>query len=71
MPGRDQRGAMGEGPASGRGLGRCVADWRPETSYGLGLGRGQGRSWSAGPGLSDKIAGLEQRLHELEKAKDQ
>lgn len=71
MSGRDQRGPLGEGPMTGRGLGRCVADWRPETSYGLGLGRGRGRRWSSGTGVADKIAKMEQRLHELEKTKEQ
>jgi hypothetical protein len=44
MPNRNQRGPEGQGPMTGRGLGRCK---------GQGLGRGQGR----GQGQSRRFDG--------------
>ncbi|MGS0973533.1 MAG: DUF5320 domain-containing protein [Candidatus Izemoplasmataceae bacterium] len=38
MPARDQRGPLGEGPMTGRGLGRCSNANRPQ--FGLGRQRG-------------------------------
>jgi len=38
MPARDQRGPLGEGPMTGRGLGKCSGYNRPQ--FGLGRQRG-------------------------------
>ena len=57
MPGGDRTGPLGEGPRTGRGLGYCRDDVRPEDrpavpARGLGLGRrlGWGRGAGAGRG---------------------
>lgn len=42
MPGFDKTGPEGEGPQTGRGLGRCDDDEPPRR--GLGRGRGFGRA---------------------------
>jgi len=51
MPGRDGRGPRGEGPQSGRGLGRCAQDTNRNTNkekqwgaHGLGYGHGHHRT---------------------------
>lgn len=41
MPGRDGTGPMGQGPATGRGLGFCTG--ASNAAYGCGLGLGCGR----------------------------
>jgi len=54
MPGGNRMGPMGQGPKTGRGMGRCgganaqgnVRQGGP----GLGLGRGRGRGRQSGPG---------------------
>jgi len=43
MPGMDGRGPAGEGPMTGRGLGRCTKDGEGTGRFGRGLGRGRGR----------------------------
>ena len=61
MPGENRRGPMGEGPRTGRGLGRCnyntdandanVTDQQDTTrDFGQGQGRGMGRGFGRGPG---------------------
>lgn len=61
MPGEDRKGPMGDGPRTGRGLGRCQTD-KPDTAAednredvtgripGRGQGRGQGAGRGFGPG---------------------
>jgi len=39
MPGFDQTGPMGQGPMTGRGMGRCAG---AAPGYGFGFGRGRG-----------------------------
>lgn len=49
MPGFDQTGPLGEGPQTGRGLGRCgTGDAGPARGL-YGVGRG-GRPWGGGRG---------------------
>jgi len=58
MPGQDRRGPMGEGPRTGRGLGRCnnndtddanVTDQQNSTrDFGPGTGPGWGRGMGRG-----------------------
>ena len=61
MPGENKKGPMGEGPRTGRGLGRCnnntetneanVPDQQNTTrDFGPGTGRGMGRGFGRGPG---------------------
>ena len=64
MPGEDKKGPMGQGPRTGRGLGRCNSNDTEDTKVtgqkdaprdfdpGLrrGPGRGMGRGSSRGPG---------------------
>jgi len=52
MPGGDGTGPMGEGPVTGRGMGRCtgypVGGYNPAPGWGGGFyrcGRGGGRGW--------------------------
>lgn len=40
MPGRDGTGPLGEGPSSGRGLGRCARGALPFARRGMGGGLG-------------------------------
>jgi len=66
MPGEDRKGPLGEGPRTGRGLGRCnnstsdekVTDQQnttgnvgPGWGRGRGLGRGMGRGLGRGRGF--------------------
>lgn len=56
MPGLDRKGPQGDGPKTGRGLGKCNPDTKTqdensaETQYGRGLGRRMGRGQRAGRG---------------------
>jgi len=56
MPGMDGRGPAGEGPMTGRGLGRCTKDGEGTGWFGRGLGRGLGR------GMGRRIRGFGQRI---------
>lgn len=52
MPGFDQSGPLGNGPKTGRGMGRCFTDYGTPTGQSapnLGLGRG-GRAYGCGMG---------------------
>lgn len=60
MPGRDMTGPQGQGPMTGRGLGRCAGNtgFTPgmgrrrgqQAGMGLGLGRRRGAGWAANAG---------------------
>lgn len=57
MPGRNGKGPQGEGPRTGRGLGRCKTDEtgnskdeNTEETPGRGLGRGRGQGLGRGAG---------------------
>jgi len=60
MPGENRRGPMGEGPRTGRGLGRCnntdnndanvTNQQNTPRDFGPGQGRGMGRGFGRGPG---------------------
>lgn len=63
MPGEDRTGPQGQGPKTGRGLGRCTPEDEKKTpniepttgqgtgrGLGRGLGRGRGRGAGRGPG---------------------
>ncbi|WP_457571626.1 DUF5320 domain-containing protein [Desulfovulcanus sp.] len=61
MPGFDGTGPMGQGPMTGRGLGRCTGfagGGGFRRGFGLGMGRGFGRGlgrrfgWGAGYGYA-------------------
>ena len=54
MPGFDGTGPMGEGPLTGRGLGRCGPGF---ARRGRGAGRGYGRSFR-GRGIGGMFRGL-------------
>ncbi len=55
MPGFNGSGPLGQGPMTGRGLGRCTGAVPPGAvppgGFGLGMGRGfrGGRGWGPGP----------------------
>lgn len=81
MPGRDQTGPMGQGPLTGRGLGRCSGNENFTNSrFGRGRGfrmRGRGFGFRGGfaydeldPGknetLEDEIQRLKERIKFLE-----
>ena len=53
MPGGDRTGPMGEGPASGRGMGYCRGDDELD-GWGAGFGRGRG----GGRGFGGRGRGL-------------
>ncbi len=51
MPGLDRTGPWGEGPRTGRGLGRCTPEGRRLLeNYGPWFGRGFGWGWRCGFG---------------------
>ncbi len=55
MPNNDQTGPQGQGPRSGRGMGRCANQNHPsinnqQPGRGLGRGRGTGAGAGRGPG---------------------
>ena len=52
MPRGNRTGPRGFGPRTGRGLGYCAGYSTPgyTKGSGMGLGRGQGRSWRGGRG---------------------
>ncbi len=53
MPGKDGTGPQGQGPKTGRGLGKCNAGGRtkaPQGPGGRGSGRGAGRGKGQGSG---------------------
>lgn len=56
MPGLDRKGPQGDGPKTGRGLGKCNPDKKNQdensgnAEYGQGLGRRTGRGQRAGRG---------------------
>ncbi|MBU2502105.1 DUF5320 domain-containing protein [bacterium] len=62
MPGENGRGPLGQGPRTGRGLGRCGVPQRDDQpvnetpapdgqGQGRGFGRGLGRGFGRGAGL--------------------
>jgi hypothetical protein len=73
MPNLNRRGPMGEGPMTGRRMGRCNSDnkekpvdeiiqnnessVKPEQGFGLGRGRGQGRGRGPGRGMGMRFRG--------------
>lgn len=80
MPRGDGTGPTGNGPLTGRGMGRCIA--RNAAGFGLGLGlgcrRGFGRWFSGDAGKSEKellteeVKHLQNRIDAIDKeTKDQ
>ncbi|NIV97652.1 hypothetical protein GWN26_00245, partial [Candidatus Saccharibacteria bacterium] len=48
MPRFDGTGPQGQGPMTGRGMGRCADAQRPGWGQGRGMGRGAGRGMGRG-----------------------
>ena len=60
MPGRDQTGPTGEGAKTGRALGGCEGDLKPEDTRqirgsGFGYGSGRGRGFGGGMGRGRRL----------------
>lgn len=68
MPGQDQTGPLGQGPMTGRAMGRCNTNATPGFGGGRGLGRGRGARCGMGRGYGQQsmLADLERRLAALE-----
>jgi hypothetical protein len=64
MLGKDRTGPQGQGPKTGRGLGKCSSkggNRAPQDQDGMGTGRGQGRRSGKGAGRGQgKGRGAEQ-----------
>ncbi len=83
MPNLDGSGPQGQGPLTGRGLGRCRSQGGAVASrprFGRGAGRGPGRGFGRGrfgyqaatttnntSSLRDELEAIKKRLNELEK----
>ncbi|MFO7816503.1 MAG: DUF5320 domain-containing protein [Thermodesulfobacteriota bacterium] len=50
MPGFNGTGPMGQGPVTGRGMGRCTGAAAPGAAPGAGMGFGMGRGFGRGRG---------------------
>jgi len=69
MPNRNGTGPTGNGPMSGKGMGRCGGGRGAGNGQGLGLGRRGGFRGQAAPEdetqtLKTRVAELEKRLNE-------
>lgn len=63
MPGFDRTGPEGQGPRTGRKMGKCAKPdekhTKDETQFGRGIGRGMGRGMGRGAG---RAAGRANRM---------
>ncbi len=68
MPNRNGTGPMGNGPMSGRGMGRCGGGRGAGQGRGMGLGRrGAFPLASGNEAAADEVQALKDRIAELEK----
>lgn len=67
MPNKNGTGPMGNGPMSGRGMGRCGGGRGAGQGRGMGLGRRNGLAQSGNGVQSEDVQALKARIEELEK----
>ncbi len=72
MPDRNSMGPLGEGPRTGRGMGKCKTNTNQDDTSQFGQGRGMGNGRRAGRGMQKGMnqrngVSILQRLESLEK----
>jgi len=71
MPRFDKTGPRGEGPMTGRGLGKCAPAGSQTSGRGQGMGFGKGRGYGRGLGGNFNVNTPQTKEEKIEEANDQ